>query len=134
MLMKVVPYTFLFIRTKVLEDCTGKLVIQDPFQLDFCVTKAYQSDDWKDMCKVTHSIICLQAKANLLDIFDKIERVKVQKKKKSRKSPTKIQKMLKDWEEMKKRYEQILDDWKEMKTKVVPRATEYDERSLKNDL
>ena len=73
----------------------------------------------------------MQAKANLLDIFDKIERVQVQKKKKSRKSPTKIQKMLKDWEEMKKRYEKILDDWEETKTKVVPRAAAYDERSFK---
>ena len=86
------------------------------------------------MCKITHSIICLQAKANLLDIFDKIERVKVEKKKKSRKSPTKTQKMLKDWEEMKKRYEKILGDWEEMKTKVGPRATAYDKRSLKNYL
>ena len=49
-------------------------MIQDPFELDFCVTKAYNSYDWEDMCKITHEIICKwQGKepANLLDIFDR---------------------------------------------------------------
>ena len=36
--------------SRVLERCKGTVVVQDPFQLDFCVTKAYLSTAWRHCC------------------------------------------------------------------------------------
>ena len=33
-----------------LEHCQGTVVVQDPFHLDFCVTKAYMSTAWRHCC------------------------------------------------------------------------------------
>jgi len=106
-----------------LKDCKGSLVIQDPFQLDFCVTDAYNSNDWKDMCEITHQIISNwhSAKpANLLDIFDKIQRLKnsIRQCKKSRgkaKRTTNAKfKILNEYEELKTRAEKILNEWEKI--------------------
>ena len=35
----------------ILKDSRGTMVVQDPFQLDFCITKEYNTQTWRNHCK-----------------------------------------------------------------------------------
>ena len=62
----------------ILKDSRGTVVVQDPFQLDFCVTKEYNTQTWRNHCKYVLRITSKwfdknwwhSKKENLVDIFE----------------------------------------------------------------
>ena len=63
-----------------MKDSRGAIVIQDPFQLDFCVTSAYNTQAWKNHCKyVSRSIFKgfdkNSRKEKLADFFENIPKI-----------------------------------------------------------
>ena len=70
-----------------MKDSRGTIVVQDPFQIDFCVTRAYNTQAWRNHCKFVLRTIWFATKPefktnkitwfdryhkriNLLDIFE----------------------------------------------------------------
>ena len=63
-----------------MKDSRGAIVIQDPFQLDFCVTSAYNTQAWKNHCKhvsksISKGFAKNSRKENLVDFFEKIPQI-----------------------------------------------------------
>merc|ERR1712223_1425728 len=58
---------------------TNTLVVEDLFDTEFNVTRAYKSNAWKNCCKATYQVTSkwflpqFQMKANLIDLFGKPE-------------------------------------------------------------
>ena len=57
-----------------MKDSRGTIVVQDPFQIDFCVTRAYNTQAWRNHCKFVLRTIWrpwrYHKRINLLDIFE----------------------------------------------------------------
>ena len=58
----------------------GAIVVQDPFQLDFCVTSAYNTQAWKNHCKYISRLMSIgfgntSGKGNLEDFFEMIPQI-----------------------------------------------------------
>ena len=84
-----------------MNDCEGTIVVQDLFQLNFCVTRAYNTQAWRKHCKYVVRRITSKwfdqnwwrsKKENLVDIFEySFEATKNTKKSPSKESKSKLE-------------------------------------------
>ena len=84
-----------------LNDCQGTIVVQDLFQLNFCVTRAYNTQAWRKHCKYVVRRITSKwfdqnwwrsIKENLVDIFEySFEATKNTKKSPYKESKSKLE-------------------------------------------
>ena len=127
-----------------MKDSRGTIVVQDPFQIDFCVTRVYNTQAWRNHCKFvlrtiwfdrtwSNSTWNCHERINLLDIFEFYFEPKSPQKTRKNQNPNLKYREVESWYAKNEKPIDYYANYKKESHNPIPWKLKYCEIALEHD-